>query len=355
MTRGAVLRHPRPKEAKQMGSRDDRERADGAALDRRQFLARTVAASAAVTGLGAWAPGAWAHSAAGKTIGISLPFRGSPVYNALLNGMKVAAKMRGCTFLQSQSANDASAQLNELNTWLARPVDAILLFPLSPSALGPIVKKAHGQGTKVVGYAAKVPGEDGFNIFDHAQGARLVGQAAAKYAKAHFGGQAKVALIAADSEPVGHTRVNTAWLELKKQLPGAQLLARPQVPQAFQAQAYKAMQSVLQAHPDVNMVICVDDDESIGVAQAFKNAHREPSTWWVAGFDGSLAALQKIYSGEIRGVTAALPLKKIGADSINIPMNLIEGKTPTSVNQKYVLVDNTTKALAKKLIGDFKH
>jgi ABC-type sugar transport system substrate-binding protein len=287
------------------------------------------------------------------TIAISLPFQGSNVYNALLYAIAKQAKVRGYSFVRSVSPDDASKQLNELDSWLALPVKAILLFPLSPNALAPVVKQAHSDHIWVVGYASKVPGEDGYLVFDHVQSGHLLGEAAAKWVHS-IGGSAQVALIAADSEPVGHARVQSAWETLHSLAPGAKLVARPQVPSGQSAQAYTAMQSVLAANPGVNVAIGIDDEEMQGISQAFYHVGRKPSTCWIGGADGSLLTLQDILSGKIHGASAALPLAYIGTQSVNIAANLIEGKQPTSATIPYKLVDNSTPALARQFIAAYK-
>jgi ribose transport system substrate-binding protein len=324
-------------------------------LDRRHFMGLAAGAAAAVVGTRAVrSPAVRRSDAASKgTIAISLPFEGSNVYNALLYGVAKQAKIRGYSYVRSVSPDDASKQLDELDSWLALPVRAILLFPLSPNALAPIVKQAHSQKIWVAGYASPVPGENGYIVFNNDQSGHLLGEAAAKYVHS-IGGKAEVALIAADSEPVGHARVQSAWEELHSLAPGAKLVARPQVPSGQPAQAYTAMQSVLAANPNVNVVIGIDDEEEQGIAQAFLHVGRAPSTWWIGGADGSLLTLQQILSGKIHGATAALPLQSIGEQAINVPANLIEGKKPTQVTVDYVLVDNSTPALARQLIGAYK-
>ena len=324
---------------------------DGAeALSRRSFLTAAAGVSLAFAG------GAGAAFAALKAekfvIGIGLPFRTSIVYKPLLAGFKQGATETGSEFLQSASVDNVQDQLNELNTWLARPVNAMTLFPLSQNALAPVVKKAHSQKIKVVGYAVHVPGEDGYVIFDHHQAGRLVGTEAARWLKRNFNGQGQIAVLD-DTTDVARARLDPAIAKLRQLSPKSKIVARPKVSPPLGPQAFDAAQSILQAHPDVNVFLCVDDDEALGVHQAVKKAGRKPGDVWIAGYDGSLTAMQQLLRREYVGASAALPLKEIGRQAVRIPVNLLTGKKPRAYVAKYELVTNNTPSLARKLIADY--
>jgi ribose transport system substrate-binding protein len=243
-------------------------------------------------------------------------------------------------------------QLRDLNAWIARGVDAMTLFPLSQESLAPVVKKAHAEGIKVVGYAVNVPGEDGFVTFDHRQASKLVGAEAVRWLRQNKGGEGKIAVLD-DTTPVARQRLDGAISMILKQLPKSEIVARPKVTPPLSTQGFQAARSILQANPDVNMFLGVTDDEALGVHQALKAAGRKPGDVWIAGFDGSLTALQQLLNKEYVGASAALPLKEIGRQAVLIPVNLLKGKGPKLFNAKYLLVTQNTPALAKKLIADY--
>lgn len=103
-------------------------------------------------------------------------------------------------------------------------------------------------------------------------------------------------------------------------------------------------------------MICINDQDLIGVGQALKQVRRPASSVWAGGFDGSKAAMQAILAGSVVGATAALPLKQIGTTTVSVPAAIIAGKKGAAdrhVVTDYVLVSNSTPALAKKLIADY--
>jgi ABC-type sugar transport system substrate-binding protein len=334
-------------------------------LDRRTFVGGAAAFSIALvleacgssSSSSSQAQGAASTTSTGATtthyvIGIGLPFRTSIVYKPLLAGFEQGAKETGSTILQSSSADDLTAQLTDLNAWIARPVNAITMFPLSENALAPLVRQAHSKHIKVVGYSVHVPGEDGYVIFDNEQGSGLIGNAAVQWLNQNKGGKGSVAVLD-DTTQVARERLDPALAILKQKAPGAQIVARPKVDPPVTQEAFNAAQSILQANPDVNMFLCVDDDEALGVHQAVKAAGRAPTDVWIAGMDGSLTAMQQLLNHEYVGASGALPLKEIGRQAVRIPVNLLTGKGPSHYVAKYLLVTNDTPALAKQLIADY--
>jgi ribose transport system substrate-binding protein len=215
-----------------------------------------------------------------------------------------------------------------------------------------VVKQAHGKNIKVVGYSVHVPGEDGSVTFDNRQGSQIVGEAAVKWIKETQNGAGKVAVLD-DTTDVARQRLDPAISLIRTTSPGSKIVARPLVDPPLTQQAFQAAQSILQAHPDVNVFLCVDDDEALGVHQAVKKSGRKPEDVWIAGLDGSKTAMQQLLDGEYVGASAALPLKEIGRQAVLVPVNLLNGKGPSSYVAKYLLVTHETPDLAKKLIADY--
>jgi ABC-type sugar transport system substrate-binding protein len=334
------------------------DRPDETMYSRRRLLANGLSggAAASLVLMGGRLPSAFGASGATAathyTIGVGLPFRTSIVYTPLLKGFEQGAKEVGATFLQSSSADNLQSQLNDLNSWIARPVNAITMFPLSPNSLGPVVKKAHAKGIKVVGYAVHVPGEDGSVTFDNTGGSKAIGTAAAKWLQKNKGGAGQIAVLD-DTTPVARERLDPAIAVLKKMVPNSKIVARPKVDPPIESNAFTAAQSILQANPDVSVFLCVDDDEALGVHQAVKAAGRKPTDIWIAGMDGSLQNMELLRSGQMIGASGALPLKEIGRQAVRVPVNILTGKGPHHYVAQYLIVTHETPALAQRLIKDY--
>jgi ribose transport system substrate-binding protein len=321
----------------------------GGGRTRAGFLKATAGAS--VTALAASrVPRAFAADSS-KQIAVDLPFIQADVYPPLIAGAKEEAKRRGYTILQSASQLNLSAQLSELNTWIGEGVAAITAYPLDLKSFGPLVKRMHSKHEIFVAYGVPVPGADGSTLFNEKQASTIVGAAAGQYVKAKLGGKANVGLLVQKELETSRLRVDRAVAQMRKIAPGTKVVASAEA--AAAPDALSATRTMLQAHPEINVMICINDQDLVGASQALKQLGRKPESVWMAGFDGSKAALQKLVSGDVFGATAALPLRAIGRTTVAVPANIIAGKGPRHLVTDYVLVTSRTKALAKKLIADY--
>ena len=143
----------------------------------------------------------------------------------------------------------------------------------------------------------------------------------------NLGGKAKVGLLTHEIQQTGRDRIHGAVAAIKKVAPKVQVVARHEG--VLAAEAYTVTQSMLQAHPDLNVIFCIADDGCLGAERAFmqtKPSKARQATMYIAGWDGAMPVMKKIVSGKrvIRS-TGALDLVGIGAASIEATANAIEG------------------------------
>jgi ribose transport system substrate-binding protein len=309
----------------------------------------TAAAATAAPGTAA----ATAAPATGKMVGFNQPYLAAQVTIPLYNGSQAAADKRGYQLLKSavQEAK-LDLQLAEVNQWIAMGISGMTILPIDPQAFGPTVEKAHAAGVKYVGgYDGHIPGEDGWMGFNQPQGAGVVGGKASLHIASKLGGTANIAGLVAKNLPQSTLRVDDCIQLIMHHQPGAKLVATEEATMA--ADALKATQALLQAHPEINMIICIADDGMIGAAQAIKLAGKKPTDVWLAGYDGAKQALQMLKDGEIMGVDAALPLLDIGAMAVDLPCNVIEGKGPNVGMVDYIVVGNDDTEEIDKLLAAY--
>jgi ribose transport system substrate-binding protein len=286
----------------------------------------------------------------GKSVQVAFgfPYTSVEVYKPLIAGAKAEATKLGAQILQSSAQLNAGAQVTELNTWIAQGVGALVILPLDLNSLAPVVASAHKAGTKVIGYSTQIPGADGAILWSDAQGAQLVGGAAADWVNGQKGGTAQVGLLTQEAVATGKARIDGSVAALQKAAPGAKVVASAEAPDA--AHAYAVTLSMLQAHPNISVILCVNDDDEIGAARALKQLNKAPASVWLGGFDGSLTALKEINSGAINGVTAALPLEPIGEAVTQFGVDAANGSGPTSKTFDYILAKNNDPSVVEPLI-----
>jgi ribose transport system substrate-binding protein len=332
------------------------ETADGRTLDRRALLASGAAGAGVLALSGAGTAYARpARRANTKQIAFAQPDTSAGLYPLLLFGAKASTKRRGYELLQSHANGKLDAQVNELNTWIGQKIGGVIVLPLDNNAMGPLIKKAHKANVKFLDYSDKaLPGTDGWVIFDNLGGAKLVGDYAGKWVNKNLGGKAKIALLTHEVQQTGRDRIHGAVAAIKKTAPGVQVVARHEG--VLAADCLPVTQSILQAHPDINVIFCIADDGCLGAEQAFlqtKPSKDRKAQMFIAGWDGAVPVMKKIISGSVIRATGALDIVGIGAASVDATADAIEGKGNPRVNYPYTLISQSNPAAARKLIAKF--
>lgn len=331
----------------------------GGAVDRRSVLLGAAAVAGAVTfGSTRSALGALGRLAGNdKSIAFAQPDTSASVYPLLLKGAKSEASKRGYELLESHANHQLDNQINEINTWIGQKIGGMIVLPLDNNAMGPLIRKAHKNGVKFLDYSDKaLPGTDGWVIFNNLQGAALVGADAGRWVNRTLGGKAKVALLTHEIQKTGRDRIHGGLAALKKVAPRVQVVARQEG--VLAAECLKVTQSILQANPDVNVILCIADDGALGAERAFMQTH--PSAvrqrqMYIGGWDGAIPAMKKVLAGSVIRSTGALDLVGIGAASVRATANAIEGKGSTRINYPYVLVSQSAagKKTGRKLLAKY--
>lgn len=314
-------------------------------IDRRGFLTRvggaaaTLVTASTVSGLFDQLDAVTVH-AQQKLLGVGQPDRTADFYPGFLKVIKSEAGKRGWSILESYAGNSIEKQVAELHEWIARGVNAIVVLPRDAKAMGPIVNQCHQKGIVFVGYANIIPGEDGYIVWNDPAGATAMGKVVAKHINQKLGGKAKVGMLTYVENQATRDRINYSKASIAKHAPGAQFFETPAV---LAPEALKATQSLLEAHPDMKVIVCCADDGALGARSAYMNSGKSASNVFICGFDGSKENLLLIAKKDkyIRA-SGALNISLVGRMVVDIPDNITHHTHPTSIKIPYTIVTDKT-------------
>jgi hypothetical protein len=244
-------------------------------------------------------------------------------------GAQQECQARGYELLESHANSQLDAQLSEVQTWIAEGVGAVVCLPLDNNAIIPLIHQAHSKGVKFLDYSDNaLPGVDGWVIFDNLQGAKLVGDYAGQWVNQNLGGKAEVALLTHQIQLTGKQRIEGSVAALQSVAPGAKVVAQHEG--VLSPDTFPAFQSMLQAHPNINVAICIADEGCAGVEQAFLGT--PPSAegikdMVICGFDGSGPVIRT----SRQAARSGRPARRTPSPSARLhtaAANAIEGKSP---------------------------
>ncbi len=226
--------------------------------------------------------------------------------------MKEEAAKKGWELVYTDAAGQASKQVTDVESMIAQKVDAIFLAPREEKPLAAAVKKAKEAGIPVILLDRNVDqslakaGEDYVTFI----GSDFIeeGKRAAEWLIKATGGKAKIIELegTAGSSPANdrkkgfHDRIASES--------GMQILASTAQGDFARDKGRQAMETLLQAHPDVTAVYAHNDEMAIGAIAAIEAAGKQPGKdIIVVSIDGSKDALQAILDGKLGATVECNP------------------------------------------------
>ena len=141
----------------------------------------------------------------------------------------------------------------------------------------------------------------------------------------NWGGEAVVGTIAYPDVQIGRER-EAGYLDgYKSKVANPNIVAREVG--ANHTTGLEVGSNMYTAHPDINVLLCIDDDVALGAMQAFIASGRasDDANTWIGGCDGTEQALNTVAEGGIYRCTVAVSLKNIGYAVIDLPKSIIDG------------------------------
>ena len=239
----------------------------------------------------------------------------------------------GCKVISANGQNDMMKEISDIEDMVARHVNLLIVNPRDPEGLIPAVNAATAAGVKVVAVDSTL--DPKANFITQVQSSNLkngmkVGQWIAEHMR---GTPMKIALISGDKgNLVGQERRDGVFAGIMEgQLAGEGHAGYVVVGQGWggwtQEGGLSAMEDLLTAHPDINVVLGENDSMVLGAARALQQHNREKGVLLVAAADGQKEALKMIADGEY-GATGLNNPAAIIKTAIDIGMQAMKGTLP---------------------------
>ncbi|MDC7236454.1 MAG: sugar ABC transporter substrate-binding protein [Sphaerochaetaceae bacterium] len=200
------------------------------------------------------------------------------------------------------ACNDNSAtQIQQIENFITNGVDLIMVHPSDPNALEDYLATARDAGIKVMCWDDKMTNTDVNWVLDNKELGEAIGSEAGKFISQHYStsNPAEVAIINYPQTPILLDRENGILAGLKAEANGKYKVVAQQ-PGLDAATALTAMESILQANPNVKVVCSIGAGGDIGANEAFMTQEKGniPDDMGIFSADATQQQLQAIVDGE---------------------------------------------------------
>jgi ribose transport system substrate-binding protein len=326
-------------------------------MNRRRTGAAALAALAALT-LSACnresaAPGAaegtgGEDGCSGVTVGLAVANLQADFFNQIKQSVEAEAKKLGATVRVSDAGGDSATQVNQIQDFITRQVDAIIYIPAGATAAGVPVRAAKQADIPVVAVDRNAPDEPGdtFIATDSVAAAQALGE----YVVEQTGGKGKLAILQGQIGTTPQVDRQKGFETALKKAPGIEVVAQQPADWA-QDKAFSVGQDMLQANRDINIMWGQADAMALGAAQAVSNANL-PQEVLIVGFDGDFAGLEAVRDGTINA-TMVQQTQEMGRLAVQSACGLSAGEElPAEQLQEAFLLTKDEPEKAQEYIDE---
>ncbi|MCA1754487.1 MAG: sugar ABC transporter substrate-binding protein [Spirochaeta sp.] len=224
----------------------------------------------------------------------------NPYWWRMRDGAQAAADEYGVNlnWLAAQYNGDIEGQIGVVESQLALSPDALILVPQNATALCPKVIEANNMGIPVVNPDTRLTESDcGEAISFVGLDEKASAVAMAEFIVEYFDGDVRLAILEGFRGSSTAEERLAGFMEVFENEPGVEVLAS-QTADWDREQGLKVTENILQAHPDVQLIVASNDEMALGAIQAVQSAGRQGDIV-VVGNDAIPAALQALKDGEL--------------------------------------------------------
>lgn len=264
-------------------------------------------------------------------IGVSMYTLGNPYFKAQLDAARRRAKELGFEFAYTNAQDDMVKQLANVEDLLAQGIDLLIFNPKDPQGSIPATKMATKAGVPVIVIDSSIdPSADFVTTVqsNNRQNGILIGEWIVEQME---GERIKMGLISGvPGNPVGRARRNGVFTGIIE----AQLRSYSETRFDIVSRGWgdwynegglRAMEDMLVAHPELNLMLAENDSMALGAMEAIKEAGRRDDILIAACADGQKEALKLIKEGKY-GATGMNNPVLIAETAIEIGLRVLKGE-----------------------------
>jgi ribose transport system substrate-binding protein len=260
-----------------------------------------------------------------KAIGISIQNREAQFYQDMESGMRGQAAKYGYVLTVVDASRDNAKQQSQVEDFISKRVDAIVLTPYDSQAIGSAIAEANNAGIPVFTADIASTSREGRVIAHIASDNVQGGFVAGKLICEAVGKRGSVAIIDEPEVTSVQDRVKGFKEALAQVCPSVAIVADVDSG-GTRDKASSDAGDILQAHRDLKGIFGINDDSALGALAAVKAAGLTGKIA-IVGYDATPEARTAIASGEMYGDAIQYPAK-IGSTTIDVIHEYFAGKKP---------------------------
>ncbi|PVD50756.1 ATPase [Terrimonas sp.] len=271
------------------------------------------------------------------TIGASMLSLQSEFVVNVKDAMDDAAKEKNVNLIVNDAQRTAEKQVQQIETFIAQKVDAIILNPCEVEASSPAVEKAKAAGIPIINVNSETTAKpDGFAGSRDEESGEIAMEQIAKL----LGGKGNIVIMDGYMGQAAQIKRAIGAKNVLSKYPGIKVLAE-QTAEWDRAKGMNLMENWIQSYGDkINAVFAHNDEMGMGALQALEQAKLKDKII-VVSIDAIADALQAVKDGRL-DATVFQDAKGQGAGAVELAIRLAK-KEPVEQKEIFIPFQLVTK------------
>lgn len=280
-------------------------------------------------------------------IGFSIQDISNPSWSEMYKYMEAKAAELGVQITLSDCKADPAKQIDSLENFVQGGYDAIIVHCFDAESATSTLEAAKEKGIKVIAYDTYLELADCYFGLDNYEVGKQIAKNAADFINANYeDGKCEVGLCNYPLNQVCLDRAEGIEAGMAEYAPNATIVAKAQA--GYVDEGIEVGENFMQAHPDMKVVVGIDDAGLLGVYEAVKGAGKDTADFGMFGIDALDEALKLISEDTAFRSTIHLDLNKVGEDMVQSAYDLVQGKEVETENyfpMNTITIDNVAEYL----------
>ena len=218
-----------------------------------------------------------------RRIGVTVTDLGNPFFVRIARGVENAARRLispDVSVFVVSSAYDLNRQIEQIDAFIAKKVDLIILIATDSEEIETAVRRARAEGIHVVAVDVRAAGADATITTDNIQ----AGELACRHIAQRLNGKGDLVIISGPPVSAITDRI-AGCMHALKATPDIRILSSDRQGGGSTEGAFAKMTDVLTAFPKIDAVFAINDPTALGVEEAARQAGRKE--FFIVGIDGA--------------------------------------------------------------------
>jgi ribose transport system substrate-binding protein len=259
------------------------------------------------------------------TIGFSIGDLSNPIWVTTVQSMQKKAESLGAQFVYKDYKQNIGTQIDDIENFLTMGCEVIIIHAMDYEAALPLVREATEKGVKVISYDVNLPGSDAYCGVDNTILGKAIGAMAGQWINENAGGKGVVGIFGYPTILAILERENGIKAGLMETSPESVIVSS--VAAGLAEQGVTEGENFMQAFPNINVVVGINDAAILGAYEAFNAAGWGNRTIGLFGCDAVEDAMQAINrEGSIYKGTVYLNVIDMGDTMIENAIKMAKGE-----------------------------